>query len=157
MITTTEQQIRWMASEARPDETLLRWYRRAQLRASLAATLARLCGRSTRLQTLDELVGGRMVYGQHDAGPRSVPIAQILASEGRSDDFDTHFRPLQTHTWERWRSVALALCRGETLPPVELIAVGEHYAVRDGHHRISVAVALGQREVDAVVSEVVVV
>ncbi|HMQ35532.1 MAG TPA: hypothetical protein PKD53_32795, partial [Chloroflexaceae bacterium] len=82
---------------------------------------------------------------------RSVPIARIVASEGRSGDFDRRFRPLTTHTWDRWRGVALALVRGEALPPVELIAVGDSYAVRDGHHRISAAAALGQREVDALV------
>jgi hypothetical protein len=36
--------------------------------------------------------------------------------------------------------------------PVELIQVGEVYFVRDGHHRISVAAALGQQEVDASVT-----
>jgi hypothetical protein len=34
---------------------------------------------------------------------------------------------------------------GMTLAPVELIQDGESYFVRDGHHRISVARALGQR------------
>jgi hypothetical protein len=38
------------------------------------------------------------------------------------------------------------------LPPVRLIQVGDVYFVRDGHHRISVAKALGQTEIDAVVS-----
>jgi hypothetical protein len=35
------------------------------------------------------------------------------------------------------------------LPPVELIQVGDVYFVQDGHHRISVAQALGQRDVEA--------
>jgi hypothetical protein len=30
---------------------------------------------------------------------------------------------------------------------VELIQVGEAYFVRDGHHRISVATALGQQQI----------
>ena len=39
------------------------------------------------------------------------------------------------------------------LPPVDLIKVGENYFVRDGHHRISVAHALGQEFIEAEVTE----
>jgi hypothetical protein len=45
--------------------------------------------------------------------------------------------------------IAVAQQMGKTMPPVELIRVGNAYFVRDGHHRISVAQALGQEEVDA--------
>ena len=38
------------------------------------------------------------------------------------------------------------------LPPVALIQVGHLYFVRDGHHRISVARALGQETIDAEVT-----
>jgi hypothetical protein len=50
---------------------------------------------------------------------------------------------------ERWLRVAEAYRRGMSLPPVQLIKAGESYFVRDGHHRISVARALGQQEIDA--------
>jgi hypothetical protein len=150
--TTPDQQRRWLAAEARPDDTLQRRYRHAHLRAGLAAAAARMLGRSTALLTLDELLGGLAVRGAHDAGLRSVSGALIVASEGRSGDFDRQFRPLQTRTWDRWRSVALALARDRALPPVELLAVSGRYAVRDGHHRISAALLLGQREVDALVT-----
>jgi hypothetical protein len=45
--------------------------------------------------------------------------------------------------------------RGEAMPPVDLLRVGEIYFVRDGHHRVSVASALGHRDIDAYVTEVV--
>jgi hypothetical protein len=147
-----EQQQRWLAAEARPDDAILRRYRQAQLRASVAALVARALGRSTGLLTLSELLAGRSLRGARAAGLRSVPIAAIVASEGRAGDFDARFRPLRAETWDRWRSVALAQLRGDALPPVELIAVDGHFAVRDGHHRISVAASLGQREVDALVT-----
>jgi hypothetical protein len=38
------------------------------------------------------------------------------------------------------------------MPPVELIRVGDVYFVRDGHHRVSVARALGQAYIDAEVT-----
>jgi hypothetical protein len=45
--------------------------------------------------------------------------------------------------------VAQARQQGLSLPPVELTQVGEVYFVRDGHHRISVARALGQTDIEA--------
>jgi hypothetical protein len=39
------------------------------------------------------------------------------------------------------------------LPPVEVIRVGSDYFVRDGHHRISVAKAMHEQYIDAVVIE----
>jgi hypothetical protein len=38
------------------------------------------------------------------------------------------------------------------LPPVDLIELGDVYFVNDGHHRISVAKMLGQREIEAQVT-----
>ena len=81
-----------------------------------------------------------------------MPVRQIRGSEGRCADFDADFRPLQTHSKGRWVNVAVARERGMGLPPVELIQVGDVYFVRDGHHRISVAKALGEEAVDAEVT-----
>jgi hypothetical protein len=38
------------------------------------------------------------------------------------------------------------------LPPVELIQVGDVFFVRDGHHRVSVARAMGQEYAEAEVT-----
>jgi hypothetical protein len=38
---------------------------------------------------------------------------------------------------------------GMSMPPVELVQVKDAYFVRDGHHRISVARAMGQRDIEA--------
>ena len=67
------------------------------------------------------------------ASPTSRPARH------RSGDFDRNFHPLETHTRSRWLSIAVARLNGQAMPAVELIKVGEVYAVRDGHHRISVA------------------
>lgn len=149
---SSDPQARWMLAEAQPEDDLLRRYHQAHLRARLLAAVTRARGRSAALPSLDALLAGRTARGSRFAGPRSVPITAITASEGRCGDFDTRFRPLRVETWDRWRSVALAYLRGHPLPPVELLAVGDVYAVRDGHHRISAAAILGQREVDAIVT-----
>ena len=41
------------------------------------------------------------------------------------------------------------------MPPIDLVRIGEIYFVRDGHHRVSVARALGRDDIDAHVTEVV--
>jgi hypothetical protein len=113
-------------------------------RGLLWSTLTR---RSRSLLALDEIEVTGDVH--RDAGLRLVPISQIRGSESRSSDFDRDFNPLQDHNKRRWLSVAAARRRGKTLPPVKLVQVGDVYFVRDGHHRISVARALGQRSIQA--------
>ena len=49
-------------------------------------------------------------------------------------------------------SVLLARWMDVPLEPVQLIQIGDDYFVRDGHHRISVARALGETCIDAEVT-----
>ena len=105
--------------------------------------------RSSALQSLGEALAGRLVRAQRPIGLRDVSLSEIQGSEGRNDDFDVTFRPLRPHHRDRWLNIFAARQRGAALPPVELIQVGERYFVRDGHHRISVARALGQEEIEA--------
>ena len=83
------------------------------------------------------------------AGLHTVPIEQIRGSEGRSSDFDRNFNLLQDHCKDRWLGVARAREQDKVLPPVEVVQVRDVYFVRDGHHRISVARALGQLDIEA--------
>jgi len=53
---------------------------------------------------------------------------------------------------DRWVSVAMTRSQYIPLPPVNLVQVGDRYFVEDGHHRISVARALGESTIDAEVS-----
>ena len=117
---------------------------RGQLRSSLT-------GRSRRLLSLEEVSAACTVQARSSAGTRTVVIDQICGSENRAVDFDCDFNPLQDYTHERWLGIASAVQRGRTLPPVALIQVGDRYFVRDGHHRISVARALGQQAIEATV------
>ena len=48
----------------------------------------------------------------------------------------------------------LAEDRGAVLPPISVVAVGERFAVLDGHHRVSVARARGAVAIDAPVDAV---
>ena len=65
--------------------------------------------------------------------------------------FDQHFRPT-AQTRCRWQRVFMAFHSGTSLPPITVVQVGERYAIRDGHHRVSVAKALGSLTIPAVVA-----
>jgi hypothetical protein len=107
---------------------------------------------SRRLLELSEVEGTCRVDARCYAGLHTVPIERIRGSEGRSNDFDRDFHPLQDHCMSRWLRVAAARGRDTVLPPVVLVRVGDVYFVRDGHHRISVARALGQLDIEAEVT-----
>ena len=97
-------------------------------------------------------IPGLHTRAQHFGGLRSVAIKKICGSLGRTKDFDCEFNPLDIRLRDRWQSVAIAHLHNSGLSPVELIQVGECYFVQDGHHRISVARALGQCAIDAEVT-----
>jgi hypothetical protein len=123
---------------------------RLALRSSRLANLwAKFTRNPNRLLDLNEREHRLQVRGRHYAGLRAVAIDQIRGSEGRVQDFDAEFHPLREETRDRWLSVATARIQGAGLPAVELIQLGELYFVRDGHHRISVARALGEEAIDA--------
>jgi hypothetical protein len=126
-------------------------YASARKRGQRGQFWSSLTGRSRCLFRLTSVEDSLKIEANCDAGLRTVRIAQILGSEGRSTDFDRDFYPLQEHNRERWLSIARARQQGKALPPVVLIQVGDVYFVRDGHHRISVARALGQEAIEAMV------
>jgi len=138
------------ATDARPTfRTVTPLYQKTLLRGKLQALLAAVTGRATHLAAIDELAKGQAVHNQRHLGSQVVRIADIQASEDRSGDFDRSFNPLETHTKSRWLSIAAARLNGIAMPAVDLIKIGDVYAVRDGHHRISVARALGEDYIDA--------
>lgn len=108
-----------------------------------------LTGRQHRLQPLALRMAGQSLRTRRHAGLQLAPIQAIRGSENRSDEFDIAFRPLQRRMHGRWVSVANAWLSGLVTAPVQLIQIGDDYFVRDGHHRISIARAAGQRYIEA--------
>ena len=128
-------------------------FRQARLRAWLNQQWARLFGRSRALAVLSVIMCEACAGRRHYAGIQAVSIDRIRGTEDRSADFDRDFNPLSDRTRERWTAIFELCQRGLTLPPVDLIRVNEVYFVRDGHHRVSVARAMGQEYIEAVVTE----
>ena len=127
-------------------------YTSARQRGQRSQSWSVLGRHADRLLALSEVEDACDVRARCHAGIRNVAISQIRGSEGRGDDFDGDFNPIQDHCMSRWLRVAAARDQGKGLPPVVLIQVGDVYFVRDGHHRISVARALGQLDIEAEVT-----
>lgn len=127
-------------------------FERQRRSAWMAALWAILTRRPSALLDLSTVERQGTVTHRTYLGSRTVALNAIVGSEGRTTDFDSAFRPRQHHTRERWLGIAAAMELGVVLPPVELIQISNAYFVRDGHHRISVARALGQRDIDALVT-----
>lgn len=83
------------------------------------------------------------------AGMQVVPIANIVGSEGRYQDFDNHFLPRTNLLRTRWARVDEAHLSDVLLPPIQLYEIGGLYFVRDGNHRVSVAKIQGVEYIDA--------
>ena len=122
---------------------------RSRRRAALAARLRRgrtLCG----LAVFDE--GGRSgATASRGAQDIALECIKGTTEPNRAEQFDHQFRPAGL-TRCRWLSLWLASHRGATLPPISVVPVSDGYAIRDGHHRVSVAKALGVHTIRAVVA-----
>jgi hypothetical protein len=126
-----------------------REFRKSLWQGYLTRLVSALFRRDHRLLDLDQVRQNREVGSSFEAGIRTIRVGNVHGSEGRIQDFDAGFHPLQEHTRARWESVARAWVNDIPLPPVELVQVGNEYFVRDGHHRISVARAMGQESIEA--------
>jgi hypothetical protein len=132
------------------------------IRARRHAIAARLAG---RLRFVPDDVGVILPYeevidalgfvSESSLGLHVVPLEAIAGTVDRGRDFDRRFRPTSGRMRSRWEQIATAMRRGEAMPPIDLLKVGEIYFVRDGHHRVSVARALGRTDIDAYVTEVI--
>jgi hypothetical protein len=131
---------------------------RARRRATFSKLIARLRGEPDDVGVVlpfEEVVEALGYVSERDVGFEVVPLGAIVGSVNRGRDFDRRFRPTSTRVRNRWEQIATAMRRGDSLPPVDLVRVGEICFVRDGHHRVSVSRALGRTDIDAHVTEVV--
>ena len=143
--------IRYMSIEEQVDKDFERVRRRALLRRMRAWLRKDVC--SDFLPSFEE---ARRVLGgfiQVPRGIRTVPVAKIVGSVGRTRDFDKAFLPTRASAATRWKRVDRAYYGTEELPPVRLFKVGDEYFVEDGNHRVSVARYQGVEWIDAEVVE----
>lgn len=118
-------------------------------RASLVRVLLRRCADCAQLLVHDRPLAARAGGGR----VREIPVDAITGTvePGRAREFDSEFRPT-ARMRNRWLRVWVAEHTGPGLGPIEVVQVGDQYAVRDGHHRVSVARARGAATIDAIVA-----
>jgi hypothetical protein len=104
--------------------------------------------------TLGDAVEALGHDGVDDLGQRDVPLEQVVGTVGRAADFDRRFRPRHGRERDRRERIARIAAGGVDLPPVDVVLLGELYFVRDGHHRVSVARALGRPTIVARVQRI---
>lgn len=129
-------------------------YRKVSAQALMADFLGALMGENTDLWSYDEVAKSVNARQQIERGTRMVPLEKIVGSVGRYRDFTRTFLPRSGVDVERWTRVYAAMNDLAGLPPVELFKIGDVYFVRDGNHRVSVALADGQTSIEAYVTEV---
>jgi len=129
--------------------------RRRQALSRLARRLRREPDDVNVILPFDEVVEALGWRGEHRLGLKVIPLDSIVGTVDRSRDFDRSFRPTSRRVRRRWEGIAEAIRRGQAMPPIDVYKIGDLYFVRDGHHRVSVARAMGLDTIDAYVTEVI--
>ncbi len=130
---------------------------RARRRQVLSRLARRLRGQPDDVNLIlpfDEVMEVLGWQGERSLGLKTIGLDSIIGTLDSRRDFDRKFRPTSGRVRERWERLALAQRRGETIPPIDVYRVGDVHFVKDGHHRVSIAIASGLSVIDAYVTEV---
>jgi hypothetical protein len=131
-------------------------FQEARRKAVITELLDALRRQPSTMFSLEDVRTRLNVRGQRWVGLQTVPLDHIIGSEGRYSDFDRRFLPRSNSLKGRWTSIDKAMQEDVRLPPIEVYKLGDVYFVRDGNHRVSVARQLGQIDIDAYVTELVI-
>jgi hypothetical protein len=128
--------------------------RRRSRRERLVRWLARRPRECSQLLSLEQALGAAPPANRRPVGLRVVPLDSIVgtAEVTKARAFDRRFRP-PSSSRRRWEGLWVAGRRGAPLPPIAVFRLGDRHFVGDGHHRVSVANALGMVAIDAEVIE----
>jgi len=102
----------------------------------------------------EEVVAALGRRSERYLGLQSIEMDSIVGTVDRGREFDRRFRPTSGRVRSRWERIATAQRKGQSMPPIEVYRIGELHFVKDGHHRVSVARALGHTHIDAYVTDV---
>ena len=106
--------------------------------------------RQNRLVWIGDTIDPGAPASRRELGVRAIPLDSIVGTveSGKAKAFDSHFRAPSTSR-TRWERIWMAERRGHAVPPISVYRLGDEHFVDDGHHRVSVAHALGMAEIDA--------
>jgi hypothetical protein len=130
---------------------------RARRRRALSQIAARLRRQTdlTAILPFEEVVRALGRRGERNLGLQTILLDSIVGTVDRSREFDRRFRPTSGRVRPRWERINTAQRKGQPMPPIDVYRIGELHFVKDGHHRVSVARALGYDDIDAYVTEII--
>jgi nucleotide-binding universal stress UspA family protein len=139
-----------------PLQTAKEDFRQAHKQATLEAIMARVQGQTADLLSYYDVYEQLKATGQSDRGLQEIPVAAIVGSVGRTNDFSRTFLPRNTGNEERWAGLLTVASRQslDKLPPIQVYQIGDAYFVQDGHHRVSIARRQGVSHIKANVVQV---
>ena len=127
---------------------------RRRRRWERVTALLRRAPETRRLPSLAEALGATPPARRRVAGLEALPLGTIVgtAEPAKARVFDRRFRVPESSR-RRWERLWIASRKGVSLPPISVFRLGDEHFVDDGHHRVSVAQALGMVAIDAEVME----
>ena len=95
---------------------------------------------------------------RREIGLRSIPLVDIVGTAVAGPaQRGSDFQPLpafRSANWKaRWLRINRAVDELAILPPIDVVRLDDDYWVEDGHNRVAAALANGQIEIDASVTE----
>ncbi|MFA6845722.1 MAG: transcriptional regulator [Sphaerochaetaceae bacterium] len=128
-------------------------FEKAKRRGRMQALLSSLTWKNSNLLSFYAVTKLIKPKNETYRGMQTIPVKDIIGSEGRYHDFSLAFYPKKEMLRSRWRSIDTANRENVILPPISVYKVGGNYFVRDGNHRVSVAKTQGVEFIDAEVVE----
>lgn len=110
--------------------------------------------RTSSLRSYEDDAKRLKVLHRRDQGLHPIPVNRIIGSAGKPDQMDADFKPvLSGWSQKRFDGVLNAAKKGTQFQPISVYKLHDMYYVVDGHNRVGVARELGQRWIDAYVTE----
>jgi hypothetical protein len=129
--------------------------RRRRALARISARLRREPSDVNVILPFEEVVAALGRRGERRLGLETIALDSIVGTVDRGREFDRSFRPTSGRVRPRWERIATAQRKGQAMPPIDVYRIGELHFVKDGHHRVSVARALGHDVIEAWVTEII--
>ena len=128
-------------------------FEQARSRVFWKEIISLLRGKPAELLSFEEIKHRLRLREESYKGLQNVPLERIVGSVGRYRDFTSEFLPKNSDMRQRWSRVYAQANSMEGMPPIELYQVDDVYFVRDGNHRVSVARQMGNKTIEAHVTE----
>lgn len=128
-------------------------FQKALRKGRLESFFGRITKQPYRLLPFEKIKMDLNLVSRMERGRREIGLDQIIGSVDKSEWFTRSLLPLSPRLENRWRIIYTLMQGFRGVPPIEVYKVGSDYFILDGHHRASVARYLGNRVIEAYITE----